>query len=122
MRSLVLIPLLSTAVLASWNSKICDGVGGCAGPGWAPKDPFRCPDGTLLNQQQTAGNNIDTSNGSYEIITKDEFPTSCQRGVKPADTDTLLVSFEPRFKIRLMLTMFAPSSITQNSDRRCTPS
>lgn len=93
MRSLVLIPLLSPAVLA-WNYKICNGVGGCVQTTWSPEDPFRCPDGTRLNSQETASNSIDTSDGSYEIITKAEFPSSCLRGVKPAATDTLLVSFE----------------------------
>ncbi|PSN70855.1 hypothetical protein BS50DRAFT_570315 [Corynespora cassiicola Philippines] len=90
MRSFVAVAALLPAVLA-WNSKICNGVGGCVGTTWSVEHPFRCPDGTRLNSQQTASNSIDTSNGSYEIITKAEFPTSCLRDVAPADTDVLLL-------------------------------
>ncbi|KAH6638093.1 hypothetical protein C7974DRAFT_390860 [Boeremia exigua] len=91
MRSFIIIPFLSSAALAAFNTRICDGAGGCVGTTWSVGDPFRCPDETRLNVQQTAGNSIDTGNGSYEIITKEEFPSSCLRGVKPADTDTLVL-------------------------------
>lgn len=96
MRSFILIPFLSSAALA-FNTRICGGAGGCVSTTWAPEHPFRCPDGTRLNSQQTASNSIDTGNGSYEIITKDKFPSSCLRDVKPANTDTLLVSFKPKY-------------------------
>lgn len=91
MRSSILIPFLSATALA-FNTKICGGAGGCVGPTWSPEDPFRCPDGTRLNLQETASNSLDAGDGSYEVVTKDAFPKTCLRDVKPANTDTLLVS------------------------------
>ncbi|KAF1950769.1 hypothetical protein CC80DRAFT_496505 [Byssothecium circinans] len=101
MRSFVAIAAFLPAALA-WNSKICNGAGGCVGTSWAVEDPFRCPDSTRLNTQQTASNEIDASNGSYEIVTKAEFPKSCLRGVTPKDTDVLVVH-TTEFKQRMYI-------------------
>ncbi|KAF2125764.1 hypothetical protein P153DRAFT_299371 [Dothidotthia symphoricarpi CBS 119687] len=92
MRSVELLTLaaLLPAALASWNGKICSGAGGCVGTSWAVPDPFRCPDATLLNTQQTASNSIDASNGAYSVITAAEFPTTCLEGRKPSDKDVLI--------------------------------
>ncbi|KAH7119660.1 hypothetical protein B0J11DRAFT_65616 [Dendryphion nanum] len=90
MRSFIPLATILPVALA-WNPKVCNGAGGCVGTTWSVPDPFRCPDGTRLNTQQTASNSIDTSNGSYEIVSKVDFPTSCLRGVKPADTDVLVL-------------------------------
>lgn len=92
MRFILPVVALLPAALA-WNPKLCGGAGGCEQTTWSPSFPFRCPDGTRLNMQQTASNSIAAGNGGYSEITKAEFPTSCLRGVAPAASDKLLVSF-----------------------------
>ncbi|KAH8698101.1 hypothetical protein GQ44DRAFT_633384, partial [Phaeosphaeriaceae sp. PMI808] len=74
-----------------WNPKLCNGAGGCAGAGWNAPDPFRCNDGTRLNPQQTASEQIASGLGAYDVITGAQFPTSCLPGVKPGDSDTLVM-------------------------------
>jgi hypothetical protein len=91
MRSVIAISVLVSGALAVWNPKICNGAGGCVSNTFYAADPFRCPDGTTLNVQQTASNSIDSDNGSYEIVSKAEFPTSCLTGEKPGDDDFLVV-------------------------------
>lgn len=92
MRSFVTIAVFASGALAAFNPKICNGAGGCVGSSAGDgRDPFVCPDGTRLNLQQTASNAIDSGNGGYEIASKDEFPTICLDGTKPADGDVLTV-------------------------------
>ncbi|KAH8730010.1 hypothetical protein GQ44DRAFT_823372 [Phaeosphaeriaceae sp. PMI808] len=90
MRSIISVAALLPAVLA-FNPKICKGAGGCVQITWNAADPFRCPDGTLLNLQQQAHNELAATNGAYEVISKDQFPTSCLNGAKPSATDILAV-------------------------------
>ncbi|USP77446.1 hypothetical protein yc1106_04720 [Curvularia clavata] len=90
MRSTIAIAALISGALA-FNKKICGGAGGCVQTTVAYPDPFRCPDGSLLNLQQEASNVLAATNGEYEIISKAQFPSSCLNGVKPGDSDVLVV-------------------------------
>ncbi|KAH7383874.1 hypothetical protein BKA66DRAFT_529359 [Pyrenochaeta sp. MPI-SDFR-AT-0127] len=90
MRFILPIAALLPAALA-WNPKLCNGAGGCEQTTWSPEYPFRCPDGTRLNSQQTASNSLAAGRGEYSVISKAEFPTSCLRGVSPQASDKLLV-------------------------------
>lgn len=95
MRSTAILALAAflPSTLAVWNSKICNGVGGCVGTGAIDLNPFRCPDGTRLNLQETASNQIDLQAGGYEIATEQEFPTSCLAGLSPGQGNILVVSW-----------------------------
>lgn len=91
MRSFITLSVFASGALAAWNPKICNNSGGCVGTTWNPPDPFVCPDGTRLNIQQTAHNEIDAQAGNYQIVTKAQFPSSCLNGAKPLDSDILTV-------------------------------
>lgn len=95
MRSTVVISALISGALA-FNTKICQGAGGCVQTTDGSSDPYRCPDGSVLNVQQTASNILDATNGSYEIVSKAQFPSSCATGAKPADGDVLVVCSWPK--------------------------
>ncbi|KAF9696375.1 hypothetical protein EKO04_005171 [Ascochyta lentis] len=87
----VLAAVIALPSVLAWNPKACNGVGGCVKGTWNPEGPFRCPDGTRLNTQQTAHNSLGMDNGEYTAISKAEFPSTCLRGVKPKSTDSLAV-------------------------------
>ncbi|KAH7396359.1 hypothetical protein BKA66DRAFT_606221 [Pyrenochaeta sp. MPI-SDFR-AT-0127] len=93
MRFQFAVAALPALTLASWNQRICGGAGGCAHISWGPDDPSRCPDGTLLNVQQTASNSLSLGRGTYDIISKAEFPSSCLDGSTPQASDTLVVHY-----------------------------
>ncbi|EUC31544.1 hypothetical protein COCCADRAFT_101025 [Bipolaris zeicola 26-R-13] len=91
MRSFITLSLLTSGAVAVWNAKACNGVGGCISGTTLTPDPFRCPDGTGLNLQQTAHADIGTWAGVYDIISKAEFPDHCLHGAKPGANDLLVV-------------------------------
>lgn len=83
--------IFSTTALANWNPKLCGGAGGCLGITWWPGTDYSCPDGTYLTAQQVAQNTLDVDSGSYDLVSKEDFPTECARGVTPGPRDTLVV-------------------------------
>ncbi|KAH8733095.1 hypothetical protein GQ44DRAFT_601236 [Phaeosphaeriaceae sp. PMI808] len=113
MRYIVAVAALLPAAFA-WNQKVCNGAGGCVGTDYNPEGPFRCPDGTRLNFQQIASNSIAGSDGSYDIVTKDQFPTSCLTGRQPTDKETLVVhhtQFKQKMYMILKETCNTPNPI-----------
>ncbi|RMZ66121.1 hypothetical protein GMOD_00005190 [Pyrenophora seminiperda CCB06] len=83
------LPSVLVSAALAFNTKICKGAGGCVQTA-GNTGSFKCPDGSSLNVQQTASNKLDAANGSYEIVDKSVFPTSCLFG-QPASGNTLAV-------------------------------
>ncbi|KAF2793967.1 hypothetical protein K505DRAFT_216024, partial [Melanomma pulvis-pyrius CBS 109.77] len=81
---------LFTSALANWDSKLCNGAGGCLGTSWFPGTDFVCPDGLKLTNQQVAQNSVDMSSGLYDYVTADAFPKSCLRNVVPSPEAKLI--------------------------------
>lgn len=84
---------LFTSALANWDSKLCNGAGGCLGTSWFPGTDFVCPDGLKLTNQQVAQNSVDMSSGLYDYVSADAFPKSCLRDVVPGPEAKLIVLY-----------------------------
>lgn len=95
MRSFITLSLLTSGAFAVWNPKVCNNVGGCISGQTPLPDPFKCPDGTRLDLQQSVSVDIDTWSGEYDIISKAEFPDHCLYGAKPSDNDLFVVCSFP---------------------------
>ncbi|EUC42418.1 hypothetical protein COCMIDRAFT_39527 [Bipolaris oryzae ATCC 44560] len=91
MRFFVTLSLLTSGAFAVWNAKVCNNAGGCVSGVTRLPDPFRCPDGTGVNLQQSASADLGTSAGEYDIISKSQFPDHCLYGAKPGANDLLVV-------------------------------
>ncbi|KZM22007.1 uncharacterized protein EKO05_0002726 [Ascochyta rabiei] len=87
----VLAAIIALPSVLAWDSKVCNGVGGCNTGTSFSEDPFRCPDGSRLNVQQTASNMNAVGSGDYTVVSKAEFPTTCLDGAKPGSSDTLVL-------------------------------
>ncbi|KAF2008389.1 hypothetical protein BU24DRAFT_468987 [Aaosphaeria arxii CBS 175.79] len=85
------LSILTHTVLAGWDSKLCNGSGGCLGLTWFPGTDYKCPDGVTFTAQQLAGDLLALDNGHYEATTPEQFPTKCVRGTKPGPNDKLVV-------------------------------
>lgn len=73
-----LLALAATAVQA-WDSKLCNGVGGCQGLTWISEFGYTCPSGAQIGPQPFAQALSDIAQGGYEYVASDEFPASCER-------------------------------------------
>ncbi|KAF1965682.1 hypothetical protein BU23DRAFT_519149 [Bimuria novae-zelandiae CBS 107.79] len=91
MRFIIPTAVLLPVALAQWNGGLCGGVGGCGAVTSTADGPFRCPDGTRLNCQESSGVYIDNATGNYTVITAAKWPKSCQDGT-PAASDVLTVT------------------------------
>lgn len=88
-KSTLLSLLTAAATVSAWDSKLCNGVGGCQGLTWFSDFGYKCPSGAEIGLQPFAQALSDIAQGGYEYVAADEFPASCERTADvPGSTDT----------------------------------
>lgn len=81
--------LTAAATVSAWDSKLCNGVGGCQGLTWFSEFGYKCPSGAEIGLQPFAQALSAIAQGGYEYVASDEFPASCERTADiPGSTDT----------------------------------